>query len=494
MSGQSYWAESAPAGHPRASAAGTIDADVCIVGAGLTGLWTAYYLARADPALSIVVLEKETVGFGASGRNGGWCSALFPRSAASLERTYGFRRAVAMRQAMVDTVAEMGAVTAAEGISCDFVQGGTLVYAMNAVQEQAARADVLEAARFGVDLVEYREFGARAGGAGDPVAAAGHPAGARGATFDPACARLHPLKLVRGLADVVEGLGVTIYEHTEVTGWSSGRVEFVGGDEGGVRAKQIVIATEAYGSQLPGVGRRIMPLYSLMIATEPLPDAFWNSVGIPHGTTFSDYRHLLIYGQRTADNRFAFGGRGARYHWGSSIRPAYDQVARVFDHLAATLVDLFPDAFDAEVTHRWGGPLGVSRDWHATVNYNARTGVAFAGGYVGDGLSTTNLAGRTLAALLTGVDASHVAGAGGSSGAGAGAGGASGRGVSSAAVPYDLTRLPWVNHVSPRWEPEPLRFIGANLGLASADLADREEQLTARASRTARLLGPLTGH
>ena len=117
----------------------------------------------------------------------------------------------------------------------------------------------------------------------------------------------------------------------------------------------------------------------------------------------------MIYGQRTADNRFAFGGRGARYHWGSAIRPEYDRVQRVFDHLRRTLGELFPvlDSArfrDAAVTHRWGGPLGVPRDWHATASYDPATRVAWAGGYVGDGLSTTNLAGRTLADLMTGAD------------------------------------------------------------------------------------------
>ena len=481
-----YWAEwlagaAADAAGDRSAPAADLSADVCIVGGGLTGLWTAYYLVKADPSLSIVILEKEHVGFGASGRNGGWCSALFPRSATSLERTHGFDAAVAMRRAMVATVAEVGRITELEGIDSDFVQGGTLTFAMNDVQVAAAKVEVEDARRYGVDRLTYRDFGAA-----DERTGEGRPAGALGVTHDPACARLHPAKLVHGLARVVEGLGVRIHEHTEVTTWEPGRVRFratpasgipqgghssPGIPQGGVvTASQIVIATEAYGAQLPGVGRRILPLYSLMIATEPLPDDFWNTTGIAHGNTFSDYRHLLIYGQRTADNRFAFGGRGARYHWGSRIRPSYDLVERVFDHLRTTLVDLFPDAFDAEVTHRWGGPIGVPRDWHASAAYNPRTGVAFAGGYVGDGLSTTNLAGRTLATLLTGVDPSVVP-----------------SGV-------DPARLPWVNHLSPRWEPEPLRFVGANLGLASADLADREERLTGHPSRVAGLLGALTGH
>jgi glycine/D-amino acid oxidase-like deaminating enzyme len=230
-----------------------------------------------------------------------------------------------------------------------------------------------------------------------------------------------------------------------------------------VSCDRVVVATEGYGATLRATHRRVLPLYSLMIATEPLPDAFWDEIGIAHGQTFADFRHLVIYGQRTADNRFAFGGRGARYHWGSVIKPEYDRVPRVFEHLRRTLAELFPAARDAAVTHRWGGPLGVPRDWHATASYDPRTRIAWAGGYVGDGLSTTNLAGRTLADLLTGADT-------------------------------ELTRLPWVNHRSPVWEPEPLRFAGANAGMLAMQLADLEERVTHRRSLIARVMGPLVGH
>jgi glycine/D-amino acid oxidase-like deaminating enzyme len=435
---------------PRAALPGDLDADVAIVGGGLTGLWTAYYLARAAPTLRIAVLEKTIAGFGASGRNGGWCSALFPASAEALERRHGRDAAVAMRRAMVETVDEVGRVVAAERIDCDFVRGGTVAFARSDVQLRAARAEAEDAARFGVDLVELWGSDTIPRGA----------AGAIGATFDPACARVQPAKLVRGLATAVEALGVTIYEGTEVLDWGQHRVTTA---RGTVTAPVVVIATEGYGATLPKTRRRILPLYSLMIATEPLDDDAWREIGIEHGQTFTDFRHLLIYGQRTADNRFAFGGRGARYHWGSSIRAGYDSVPHVFDHLHKTLVDLFPAASDAAVTHRWGGPLGVPRDWHATATYDRASGIAFAGGYVGDGLSTTNLAGRTLTDLILERDT-------------------------------ELTGLPWANHSSPDWEPEPLRFIGSNLGLAAMGAADVEERLTGRASVVAKIMGPLVGH
>ena len=463
--GVSFWFDSlaesgADALRPRAPLSGDVSTDVCIVGGGLTGLWTAYYLKKADPSRRITVIEKQIVGFGASGRNGGWCSALFPKSTDALRRLYGDDAARRLREAMIDTVDEVGRVCVQEGIDCDFVKGGTIVFARDTVQRRAAVADVDEARAFGTDDLELVTAGSHDESRARSLAATSSLA----ASFDPACARVHPGKLVRGLARVVERLGVVIAEQSEVVEWAPGRALYSGaGGEGLITCDQLVIAVEGYGAQFPGVGRRIMPLYSLMIATEPLADEVWDEIGIEHGTTFSDYRHLLVYGQRTADNRFAFGGRGARYHWGSSVKPEHDRVGRVFEHLRSTLSDLFPAARGAEVTHRWGGPLGVSRDWHASVGFNPRTGVGFAGGYVGDGLSTTNLAGRTLTDLIL-------------------------------RRSTELTALPWVNHLSPKWEPEPFRFIGANLGLAGTSAADLEESVTGRRSLTARLLGPLTGH
>jgi glycine/D-amino acid oxidase-like deaminating enzyme len=452
--GTSFWFDSLAGSGvdslaPRAPLAGDRDVDVAIIGGGLTGLWSAYYLLQENPALRIAILEKHIAGFGASGRNGGWCSALFPASSESLERQHGRAAAIAMRATMVATVSEVGRVAEREGIDCDFLQGGTIALALSGVQLAAARAEVTQARDFGIDLLELRDV------EHSPRASA-----VLGSSFDPACARLHPAKLVRGLASVLEARGVSIFEQTEVLSF---RPHQVVTSHGVVTAESIVVATEGYGATFREDKKRTLPLYSLMIATEPLAESVWEEIGIPQGATFTDYRHLLIYGQRTADNRFAFGGRGARYHWGSSVNPAYENVPRVFSRLEKTLFEMFPQAAKAQVTHRWGGPLGVPRDWHASASYDSRTGIARAGGYVGDGLSTTNLAGRTLAHLITGRSS-------------------------------ELTALPWVNHRSPAWEPEPLRFIGANLGLLAMGIADQEERITKRPSVVARLMGPLTGH
>ena len=441
----SFWHDTVPDDlTPRPPLGGDLDVDVAIIGGGLTGLWTAWYLLERDPGLSVAVLEKHIAGFGASGRNGGWLSALFPRSTASLERAHGRDAAVAMRRAMIATVDEVGRVAASLDLNIDFAKKGTIALARSAVQLAAAKAEVADAAKYGVDPIELW----------------GPTAGYPGASFDPNCARVHPAKLVRGLARALEARGVTLYEQTEALDYSPYSVVTT---HGTVRCENLVVATEGYGATRRATKRTVLPLYSLMIATEPIPDATWQELGIEHGHTVTDFRHLLIYGQRTADNRFAFGGRGARYHWGSAIKPEYDRVPAVFEHLRRTLLDLFPAIGDVEVTHRWGGPLGVPRDWHSTASYDPATGLAWAGGYVGDGLSTTNLAGRTLADLITRTDS-------------------------------ELVSLPWVNHASPDWEPEPLRFLGANAGLLAMTVADAEERVTGRPSVAARIMGPLVGH
>lgn len=423
--------------------------DVVIMGAGYTGLWTALRLKEHQPDLSILILEKEIAGFGASGRNGGWCSALFPTSTGALISRHGHDKARALRAAMVDAVDSVGAYAKKLSIDCDFRKGGTMMLARSEIQLTKARATLDDATLTDVDRHEWRE----------PERAL-HATETLGAVFDPSCARLHPAKLVRGLAAALEQRGVVIAEHTEVLRYSPHRVETT---HGSVRATAVVDAMEGYRSALPQTRRHSLPLYSLMIATEPLPDSFFEEIGLEHGMTFSDFRSLIIYGQRTADNRIAFGGRGAPYHFGSTIKPEYDRVPRVFEALWHTLRELFPEVGRYAVTHQWGGVLGVPRDWHASVTFDSSTGIGRAGGYVGDGVGLSHLAGFTLADLILGLETPRTA-------------------------------LPFVNHRSPKWEPEPLRYLGATAAIIGVDLADRIEARTGKPSLVSKLIAPLTGH
>ena len=394
----SLWHETTPTDWtPRPSLAGDSDADVAIVGAGYTGLWAAYYLAEADPSLRILVLEKEVAGFGASGRNGGWCSALFPASLASLAALGGRAGALAQHAAMRATVDEVGRVCDTEGIDAHFAKGGTIALARNRAQWTRAQQEVAEARTWGRAEDDVRLLDR------DGAAAALRASETVGATYTPDCAAIHPCRLARGLAEAVERRGVRIVERTPVTSIDPGVVRTW---HGVVRAETVIRATEGYTSSLAGHRRRSVPVYSLVIATEPLAAGTWDEIGLARRETFTDHRHLIIYGQRTADDRLVFGGRGAPYHFGSRIGPQLDRDPRVFARLRATLVELFPVLDRVSITHAWGGPLGIARDWCASVGLDPVTGLGWAGGYVGDGVSTTNLAGRTLRDLVLGRTAS----------------------------------------------------------------------------------------
>ena len=458
LSARSLWHDTAgDATGARAPLPGPASYDVVVVGAGFTGLWTAYYLAIADPSLRIAVLEAEEAGFGASGRNGGWCSALFPTPWSTLVRESSPVEALRLHRTMADTVAEVGRVAEAEGIDAHYARGGTVTLARSAAQLARLRQEVSVAHERGFGEGDLRLLSADE--ARERLAATD----VVGGTFTPHCAAIHPARLVRGLADAAERRGVAIFERTRVREIGPGYAVTAAGR---VSAEVVVRATEGYTAGLPGARRAIAPVYSLMVATEPLSDEVWESVGLAGRPTFTDGRHVIIYGQRTADGRLAFGGRGAPYHFGSRVRPDNDDEPRVFAMLRQTLTELLPQlrsprGDDVRFTHAWGGPLGIARDWAASVGLDRATGLGWAGGYVGDGVATSNLAGRTLADLVLERDT-------------------------------ELVRLPWVQHRSRRWEPVPLRWLGINAGLQTMRLADWEERRTGRPSRIARAMAPLT--
>lgn len=442
----SLWHDQGPAPKVRPTLVGAVEADVVIVGGGYTGLWTAYYLLGSRPGLRVVVVEGEFCGFGASGRNGGWVSAKFPGSRDTMAAGHGRQAVISYQHAMFDAIDEIGRVADDEGIEADYRKGGMLLYATSPAQATRLRsyAELLGRWGFGEeDLVLFGPAEARARAA---------VAGTEAAMFTPHCASVQPWRLVAGLAEAVERRGGQIYQESPVRTMSAGLVV---GDEGVVRAPVVLRCTEAFTPTLPGHGRTLAPVYSLMLATEPLPEEWWAEVGLHNGETFSDERHLIIYGQRTADGRFAFGGRGAPYHFGSTVRPSWDVDERTHEMVREVLWELFPQLGDARVTHRWGGAVAVPRDWRVSVDFDPVTGQGHAGGYVGQGVASANLAGRTLADLVAGSDT-------------------------------ERTTLPFVGHRWRRWEPEPLRWIGINLGRALAPLADASEE---RSGRPSRILG-----
>ncbi len=419
---------------------GRVEADVCIVGAGYTGLWTALELRRADPSLSVVVVEKETVGFGASGRNGGWVLGALVGSRAGWIARGGEAGAAALESAIRATVDEIGRRAAEERIECDYVKSGTLTVAQTAVQLDRLRAQQGDEELLGAD-----ELAARV------------RVQALGALFSPHCARVQPAKLVRGLADAAERAGAAIHERTPALELAPGRVRT---PEGEVRARWVVRATEAYTADLPGLRRQLAPVTSAMIATEPLSAGVWAEIGWDGCETMLDGRNLYTYLQRTADGRIALGGRGVPYVFGSGTARELQPPSAVVQHLRGRVRDLF--GVDAEVAAAWQGVLGVSRTWRPAVGVDPARGFGWAGGYAGDGVAASNLAARTLRDLILGRET-------------------------------ELTTLPWVGPLERNWEPEPFRYAGIHGVHRLLDAADRRELRTGKESVFARVAGTISG-
>jgi glycine/D-amino acid oxidase-like deaminating enzyme len=432
----SYWHDSLEPGdlpEPRPPLPGDRQADVAIVGAGFAGLWTAYYLLRTSPSLRVIVVEAQTAGFGASGRNGGWCVPEAGSPLDVLDQEGGEGAGAALQRAMFHAVDEVGEVTRREGIDCGYAKGGALWLASDAAQHRRLQQRFDMLVRHGLgDAYELL----------DPArtAARVNATSVRGSLYTPHAAAVHPARLVRGLARAVERLGGAVYEMTPALRIDGRRVTT---RHGAITADVVVRATEGYTASLEGCERAIVPLGNIVIATEPIPDSLWAEVGLANRELFEDTPVFIAYGQRTADGRIVWGGRGAPY-WGSNP-PSSMRSPRIAERLRTRLVERFPMLRDIAVTHHWGGVMGMTRDQRSSVGFDRSTGEAWAGGFGGAGVAPSNTAGRTLAELITGA---HT----------------------------DLVRLPWVNHQSPLWEPEPLRSIGVRAMLSSLRVLEARQR------------------
>jgi glycine/D-amino acid oxidase-like deaminating enzyme len=448
---RSLWLDRVPGPlTPRPSLTGDAASDVAIIGAGFTGLWTAYYLKRHQPDARVVVLEREIAGFGPSGRNGGWVSAGIAGSWSVYVKRHGQDAVRRAERETNRTVDEIGHVVERERIDCGFQKDGTLALAMTAPQASRMRARLAVARGHGIGEEDVRELDR------SELDQLVHVPRVRFNLYSPHCARVDPARLARGLAEACERAGVLILERTEAIEIGPRRVRC---HQGVVTAEHVIRATESYTTQLPGEKLRYLPLYSLMIATEPLSPAIWSELGWREGLTIRDHRHLFFYAQRTIDGRIAIGGRGAPYRLDRPIDETGERNDAVYRRLRTTICRHFPAAANAAVTHHWGGPLGVPRDWCMGVDYDRATGFGWAGGYSGHGVAAANISGRTLADLVLG-------------------------------RPSDLVTLPWVGHRARRWEPEPLRYLASQAIVNVLASADRYEDRTDRLARRAALVTP----
>lgn len=410
--------------------------DVLIVGGGFSGLWSAHHLITNNPSLQIAIVEKDRVGSGASGRNGGWASALYPSSDETLLTRCSQRQVDQLHTLLKVSIDEIGEFTAKGKIDCGFHKGGTLIVARNGGQLRRLKIESQG------PLLSRKETLSRIA-----------MSGAVGSFFTPDCAVLNPAALVVGLAKSLEARGVAIFENSFA---DISRKRKVSVDGHSIKAKFVVRAIEAYHERT----RDQIPIYSLMIATEPLPEEVFNIIGIRNRETFAEAAHLVTYAQRTIDNRLAIGGRGAPYTWGSKRNDRSELDERDHERLRTMAREWFPILKDFEFTHAWGGAIGVTRDWSPYVRI--RNGFGEMGGYAGDGVTLSYLAAGAMADLITKKKSVRIS-------------------------------LPFVHWRNPRWEREPLRWLGVNGAIKLSALADKEERITHRPSGIMKLLAPLTG-
>ena len=421
--------------------------DVVIIGAGYSGLWSAHHLLKIDFSLSIAIIDAQQPGFGASGRNGGWCSAFSPMSLESVAAQSSRQQAIDLQQALVDSVDEIGSYISESNIQCGWHKGGTLTFARVQPQLDRIKETISMSREFGFDE-SFLDFIT-------PVQADSrvHLPQSLGASFSPHCAAIQPAQLVDGLVRQLQSQGVQFFGSSRVTHIEPKRVTAITPyGTVSVGAQWIIRATEGFTARIKQFRRDVAPLYSYMIATDPLTEDQWTDIGWENRETISDGRHLIIYAQRTADGRIAFGGRGAPYKFGSRIGPKFDNNDKIHSLIEKSMREMFPSIADVPVTHRWGGSLGVHRDWFTSVRIDHNTHIASLGGYVGDGVAFSYVAAKETAQSILGFTPDH-------------------------------RPLPIVNHVSPRWEPEPFRYIGINSLLRLTSRADETETKRGRRSR-----------
>jgi glycine/D-amino acid oxidase-like deaminating enzyme len=384
-----YWLETAP--HtPRPPLRERRDVDVVIVGGGYTGLWTAYHLLQAEPSLDVAVVEREEIGFGASGRNGGFAMTLLDFGLVQLRRHQGGAAVKAAHEAIAASVDEIGDAVARHRIDCDWVKGGLMVVATNPVQLQRVEADLAVAEELG--LAGFRRLSSAE--AQHEV----HSPTYLGGMFEPHCGVVHPAKLARGLARVVEGLGAAIYEDTGLV-----RLDEVAGrlrvttSEGELRCEQLVVATNAWAASTPWFRRKILPLYTYILLTEPLTDSQWAAVGWERHQGIEDKRNLVHYYRRTADGRILWGdAAGLVFPAGNRIGPTRDRHEATFAEMERDFRETFPQLAGMRFTHRWGGPVAMTATAIPLFGSLLDGRIHYGLGYNGHGVAPSHTGGKVL--------------------------------------------------------------------------------------------------
>jgi glycine/D-amino acid oxidase-like deaminating enzyme len=413
--------------------------DVAIIGGGFSGLWCAYHLKQLQPEVNIAIFESEYVGFGASGRNGGWASAEYPTSGKRVIKEHGLDSYRQLRNSLINSISEIGQIARDNHWQIDYAKGGALVFATNPAQLSRISSDIDDEHKLltksqVLDLVNIPS--------------------ARGGVFTPHCAALNPFQLCQELAKYLEQNGVLIFEKSTVS--SIAKSELIVNDFK-VKADIPILATEAFTPRSWQSNKQI-PIYSLMVATETLPKAVIADIKNLTRATLQEACHLITYAQFTGDNRLALGGRGVRYKLFSRLSERSEVDNRMHSALERRARAWFPQLADCKFEYRWGGPVALTRRWQAYLNFDRQARVVKIGGYVGDGVTLSYLVAKTLAQK-----------------------------ISNSTTP----NLPFIEQKIGKWEVEPIRYLAVNAGFKATVAADYEEKITKRPSLLAWIIDPL---
>jgi glycine/D-amino acid oxidase-like deaminating enzyme len=413
--------------------------DVAIIGGGFSGLWSAYHLKQLQPSLKIAIFEQKYVGYGASGRNGGWASAEYPTSNSRLIKEHGVQTYKNLRKSLIESIDEIGQIAKSNAWQIEYAKGGALVFATNKAQ----------LTRISSEIDDEHKFLTK-----DQASELLNVANIKGGIYTPHCAALNPFNLTQSLAKYLESIGVKIFEESKVEEISDKSL-LVNGHRIGCQIS--IRATEAFTAR-KWIANQQIPIYSLMIATERLHSEILTQIRNSQRATFQEACNLITYAQITGDNRLAIGGRGSRYKLFSHLSERSETDVRMHSALEKRAVKWFPQLQSVNFEYRWGGPIALTRRWQSYINYNPITGQAAIGGYVGDGVTLSYLVAKTLAQIIDG---------------------------------QKTPDLPFVNQRIGRWEPEPIRYLAVNAGFKATVVADFEERITGRPSLIAAVVDPL---
>lgn len=385
-----YWLESVGPYTERAVLDRDIRADICIIGAGFTGLSTAIHLKEKDPSLNVVIVESNIPGYGASGRNGGFSMRLFGITMELTALRYNKKKVKEADDYMLQAVDYLDEMIHRYDIDCEYQREGMITVATNPFQLKHLEKEMKLATDAGLPKLSWLDAEQTRALVNSPLYL--------GARYDEQAAILHPAKLAWGLARKAEELGVVIYERTRVKDVKLDQSEVVT-DRGNIRAEKIVFATNAYSSFHKKLNSKQMPVYTYIVATEPLNEQQLSEIGWEKRVGIEDGRNLLHYYRMTKDNRIIFGGSNALYYYGNPLDR--DISDATFENLKQTVLKIFPQLQGIKFTHQWGGPISATLDLVPVIG-NLRPNIYYSMGCMGHGVSMTNYNGLTIAELILG--------------------------------------------------------------------------------------------